>query len=120
MVEKLIMSPRNVIDLARYQQDRTGWQGAGVLDAALPALRCCAGGRRERGRVLEHVQSLRRPHLRTAQRKLTRGVSGETDEVASGRQGRACAVPPSCLPLKELMGALRVCPPYEICGLRHF
>ena len=24
MVEKLIMSPRNVIDLARYQQGRTG------------------------------------------------------------------------------------------------
>ena len=24
MVEKLIMSPRNVIDLARYQQSRTG------------------------------------------------------------------------------------------------
>ena len=42
MVEKLITSPRNVIDFARYQQGRSVGKAQAIRGAPLPALRRCA------------------------------------------------------------------------------
>jgi hypothetical protein len=69
MVEKLIMSPRNVIDLARYQQGRTGDKAQAF------SMRLCrhCGAALSDGENEDECSStfnIAAASLRTAQRKL--------------------------------------------------
>ena len=96
MVEKLITSPRNVIDLARYQQGRV------VGKAQAFSTRLCrhcgaalADGENE-DEVLEHVQCRSRLPLRDGAAQSLRGVkaapstsrAGQDAQVASRAQSR--------------------------------
>jgi hypothetical protein len=70
MVEKLITSPENVVDFARYQQDRNS--GARALAASVRACRHCGAALLEGEREDEcsSAFNIEAPHLRGAPRKF--------------------------------------------------
>ena len=69
MVEKLIMSPRNVIDLARYQQGRTG-DKAQALSTRLCRHCGAALSDGENEDECSSTFNIAASNLRTAQRKF--------------------------------------------------